>query len=88
MTYRFSFETEEQREKLINELLAEGKILTEEHRIQEGNFLIFIDKPLETSRIEGLEAQNALMKAQIQASSDRADFQDDLIAEIAMIVYQ
>lgn len=35
-----------------------------------------------------LEAENALLKAQIQAVSDRGDFVEDVIAEMAMQVYE
>lgn len=34
-----------------------------------------------------LEAENALLKAQIQAVSERGDFVEDVIAEMAMQVY-
>lgn len=34
-----------------------------------------------------LEAENKLLKAQIAAQSDRADFVEDCIAEMAMLVY-
>lgn len=36
---------------------------------------------------EELEAENKLLKAQIAAQSDRADFVEDCIAEMAMQVY-
>lgn len=44
-------------------------------------------KPL-TEQIETLEQDNLLLKAQIQVNSDRTDFHEDLIAEIAMMLYQ
>lgn len=88
MTYRYSFETEEQREALLKDSLAKGKILIEEQQIHEGNFLIFMDKPIETARIETLEEQGILLKAQNQSISERADFIEDIIAEIAMEVYK
>lgn len=43
-------------------------------------------KPAPMSNAE-LEAENKLLKAQIAAQSDRADFVDDCIAEMAMQVY-
>lgn len=43
-------------------------------------------KPAPKSNAE-LEAENKLLKAQIAAQSDRADFVEDCIAEMAMQVY-
>ena len=43
-------------------------------------------KPTPMSNAE-LEAENKLLKAQIAAQSDRADFVEDCIAEMAMQVY-
>lgn len=43
-------------------------------------------KPAPMSNAE-LEAENKLLKAQITAQSDRADFVEDCIAEMAMQVY-
>lgn len=43
-------------------------------------------KPSPMSNAE-LEAENKLLKAQIAAQSDRADFVEDCIAEMAMQVY-
>lgn len=48
--------------------------------------LVF-EKPL-TEQLAELEQENHLLKAQIQVNSDRTDFHEDLIAEIAMMVYQ
>ncbi|WP_197716124.1 hypothetical protein [Priestia endophytica] len=41
-----------------------------------------------TEQIANLEKENALLKAQNQAVSERADFIEDLIAELAKRVYQ
>lgn len=41
----------------------------------------------EESSIEKLEKENSLLKAQIKAMSDRNDFIEDCIAEMAMTVY-
>lgn len=41
----------------------------------------------EQIKIEELEQENKLLKAQIKAQSDREEFIEDCIAEIAMIVY-
>ena len=41
----------------------------------------------ESERLKELEKENLLLKAQAQANADRADFQEELIVEIAMKVY-
>lgn len=41
----------------------------------------------EQLKLQALEKENTLLKAQIQAASDRADFQEELIVEMAMILY-
>ncbi len=41
----------------------------------------------EEEKIQTLEKENKLLKAQIQAQSDRADFIEDCIAEMAIQVY-
>lgn len=41
-----------------------------------------------TEQIANLEKENSLLKAQNQAVSERADFIEDLIAELAQRVYQ
>lgn len=35
-----------------------------------------------------LKSENNLLKAQVKANADRADFHEELIAEMAMLVYQ
>ena len=44
-------------------------------------------KPTDTERILQLESEKKLLTAQIQALSDRNDFMEDCIAEMATIVY-
>lgn len=41
----------------------------------------------ESERIGALESENALLKAQLQAQSERSDFIEDCIAEMAMLTY-
>lgn len=41
----------------------------------------------EIEKLESLEAENALLKAQLQAQTERSDFIEDCIAEMAMQVY-
>lgn len=44
--------------------------------------------PTAVERIASLETENNLLKAQNQALADRAEFIEDIIAEMAMKVYQ
>lgn len=41
----------------------------------------------DSEHIEALESENALLKAQLQAQTERSDFIEDCIAEMAMQVY-
>lgn len=41
-----------------------------------------------SEEVNELKRENKLLKAQTQANSDRADFQEDLIVEMAMLIYQ
>jgi hypothetical protein len=65
--------------RLVNNTVIEG--LTEE----EINFIK--NTPVPLTPIEELRQENNLLKAKIQANADRADFQEELIVEMAMIVY-
>ncbi len=44
-------------------------------------------QPTDKTEMEILKEENTLLKAQIQAASDRSDFHEELIAEMAMLVY-
>ena len=44
-------------------------------------------KPTDAERISRLESEKKLLAAQVQALSDRNDFMEDCIAEMATIVY-
>ena len=44
-------------------------------------------KPTDAERILQLESEKKLLTAQVQALSDRNDFMEDCIAEMATIVY-
>lgn len=48
---------------------------------------LFPPQELRPDPIEELQKENHLLKAQVQALTDQGEFQDDLIAELAMIVY-
>lgn len=95
MLYKFEFENDEERIAIISENTS--KILVEEQYIIEGNFLIFSDEPLPGKIIytqvpqeefEQLKHESELSKAQNKAMSERADFVEDVVAEIAVQVYQ
>lgn len=45
------------------------------------------NKPTDAERISQLESEKKLLTAQVQALSDRNDFMEDCIAEMATIVY-
>lgn len=49
------------------------------------------DPPVEhqtyTEKLDSLTEENTLLKAQIKAQTDRSDFLEDCIAEMAMLVY-
>ena len=52
-----------------------------EHDPEPGNV------PTIDERVAGLEAENAMLKAQVNAQSEQMDFYEDCIAEMAMVVY-
>ena len=47
----------------------------------------YMPPPTDSERIEALESENALLKAQLQAQTERSDFIEDCIAEMATQVY-
>lgn len=95
MEWRYQFESDIEREKLINE--NESLFLIREENITEGNFLTFSDEPLPEpvvyvsvpqEEFESLKQESTLLKAQSSALSERADFVEDVIAEMATQVYK
>jgi hypothetical protein len=44
-------------------------------------------EPEPTVTMESLQEENKLLKAQVQAQSDRSDFLEDCIAEMALEIY-
>jgi hypothetical protein len=40
-----------------------------------------------TAELELLKQENTLLKAQVQAAADRSEFHEELIAEMAMLLY-
>lgn len=61
---------------------AELQAAWEAYQEAEGN------KPPELTELEQLQKENLLLKSQNNALSERADFVEDIIAEMAMRVYQ
>ncbi|WP_419962118.1 hypothetical protein [Psychrobacillus sp. BM2] len=71
--------------------------LIEEHNTTQGNFLIFSDNYEEDTKqiiyvsvpeeeFGSLKQENTLLKAQSQANSDRADFHEEVLAEIILAI--
>lgn len=44
-------------------------------------------EPTTEERVAALEAENKLLKEQVSAQADQAEFYEDCIAEMAMVVY-
>jgi len=95
MKFKNQYDTELEREQLIQS--NESFYLIEEQNITEGNFLIFSDNPEEDTKqiiysnvpeevFETLKQENTLLKAQSQANSDRADFHEEVLAEIILAI--
>ena len=60
----------------------------EEQNITEGNFLVFDDGSTFSDAIHDLKQESIILKAQTNALSERADFIEDVVAEMATQVYQ
>lgn len=45
-------------------------------------------RPKDPTDVEKLQQENHLLKAQVQANADRAGFQEELIVEMTMLIYQ
>ncbi|MCM3758216.1 hypothetical protein M3197_12155 [Sporosarcina aquimarina] len=86
MIFKRQYTTNEERELLVNE--NKDKFLVEEMNIQEGNFLVFSDTKPIYIEIEEIKLENVLLKSQNQAITERADFIEDVVAEMAAQVYQ
>lgn len=85
---KIEYKTKEERENAIEEQQTLGYYLIEEQNITEGNFLIFGEQPNPTVKPEPLKPSEIdLLKAQLMTSLDRQEFLEDLIAEMAMMVY-
>lgn len=67
--------------------LADGKAVERTQEEMEADYTPPEIKPTDAERISKLESEKKLLTAQVQALSDRNDFMEDCIAEMATIVY-
>lgn len=58
-------------------------------QLEDGRVIFVQPETLEApvDPVEELQAENKMLKAQLQAQTDRSDFIEDCIAEMAMVVY-
>ena len=70
------------RYKLVN-----GKPVERTQKEMDADYVPPEVKPTDAERILQLESEKKLLTAQVQALSDRNDFMEDCIAEMAAIVY-
>ena len=82
------------RNRLHEENISQGYILIEEKNITSGKFMVFEYPDLipivvqEPTVVEVLQKEITLLKAQSKANADISDFHEELIVELAMMVYQ
>lgn len=67
--------------------LADGKAVERTQEEMDADYTPPEIKPTDAERILQLESEKKLLTAQVQALSDRNDFMEDCIAEMATIVY-
>ena len=67
--------------------LVDGKPVERTQEEMDADYVPPEVKPTDTERISQLESEKKLLTAQVQALSDRNDFMEDCIAEMATIVY-
>ena len=67
--------------------LVDGKPVERTQEEMDADYVPPEVKPTDTERILKLESEKKLLTAQVQALSDRNDFMEDCIAEMATIVY-
>lgn len=67
--------------------LADGKAVERTQEEMDADYMPPEIKPTDAERISQLESEKKLLTAQLQALSDRNDFVEDCIAEMATIVY-
>ena len=67
--------------------LVDGKPVERTQEEMDADYVPPEVNPTDTERIFQLESEKKLLTAQVQALSDRNDFMEDCIAEMATIVY-
>lgn len=67
--------------------LVYGKVVERTQEEMDADYVPPEVKPTDAERISQLESEKKLLTAQLQALSDRNDFVEDCIAEMAAIVY-
>lgn len=67
--------------------LVDGKPVERTQEEMDADYVPPEVKPTDAERISKLESEKKLLTAQVQALSDRNDFMEDCIAEMATIVY-
>ena len=67
--------------------LVDGKAVERSQEEMDADYTPPEIKPTDAERISKLESEKKLLTAQVQALSDRNDFMEDCIAEMATIVY-
>ena len=67
--------------------LVDGKPVERTQEEMDADYVPPEVKPTDEERISKLESEKKLLTAQVQALSDRNDFMEDCIAEMATIVY-
>ncbi|NEU61335.1 hypothetical protein [Paenibacillus sp. ALJ109b] len=92
--FKHQYVDQEERQRILDKY--KDKFLIEDQVLLDGNFLIFSDtKPsppvvyvnIPKEEFETLKQESTLLKAQSSALSERADFVEDVIAEMATKVY-
>ena len=67
--------------------LVDGAVVERTQEEMDADYMPPEVKPTDAERISQLESEKKLLTAQLQALSDRNDFVEDCIAEMATIVY-
>lgn len=67
--------------------LVDGKPVERTQEETDADYVPPEVKPTDAERISQLESEKKLLTAQVQALSDRNDFMEDCVAEMATIVY-
>ncbi|MED3549949.1 hypothetical protein [Cytobacillus praedii] len=86
---KITYDSLSERNSIIVAQTELGFILVEEGNIENSNYLVFTspEELNKLSDIEKLQQENILLKAQNKVLTDRTDFHEELIAELAMLVY-